>query len=40
MNDVDNLDAKGKLITYSLVVGLISLGVYFLIKAYKILKDK
>jgi hypothetical protein len=39
MNDVDNLDAKGKLLTYTMGVALISLGVYFLIKAYKILKD-
>jgi hypothetical protein len=39
MTDVDDLDAKGKLFTYSLGVALISLGVYFLIQAYKKLKD-
>lgn len=39
MNDIDNLDAKGKLFTYTMGVALISFGVYLLIKAYKTLKD-
>jgi len=38
MTDVDNLDAKGKLLTYTMGVAFVSIGIYLLIKAYHTLK--
>lgn len=39
MYDVENLDAKGKLLNYTLGVVFVVIGGYLLYKAYKTLKQ-